>query len=450
MKKTILYILFVILIAISFMFTNSAASVQIKTYPVVILSEDLNPLDNNITVTVEIQKIRYLQPIDTWTLKIKQIDYLTNPSFYVKVFINNVEYNSPIWKYTKYVNNPNWSATSIVPKDQDFVNVKIQLWDWNFGKDRLMDICGNLEKNYPSSYKANLTYSIKTGIWWGDDSTEEESNQAEPSGFGRLNGCDDGNIGLPGGRDCELWFNIYQNDYDGDGIPYWTEVNVYNTNPTIDNRGEDADNDGVPIEWEHIWGCGYNPWHWHGPEGYYWVYNPFIWEDHANMDPDNDGLSNIDEYRTSQWGSDPFRKDIFLEIDQMEKGPNGEGVFVPDLSKEMMRDSYDRHNIVFHIDDGSIGGGEIMPFDMNTSDKELQDMYFNYFLNGEPTNWRRGVFHYALVIYHCDRYPGFVLGTTADGKNFSLDTLQISTFFHETFPFKHPLYNMIMRKSINK
>ena len=48
-------------------------------------------------------------------------------------------------------------------------------------------------------------------------------------------------------------FNSYIGDdiylfFDDDGITYWSEVNVYGTNPEVDNRGEDLDDDGVPIE----------------------------------------------------------------------------------------------------------------------------------------------------------------------------------------------------------
>ena len=40
-------------------------------------------------------------------------------------------------------------------------------------------------------------------------------------------------------NDCEVWFEIYQNSYDSDGLTYWDEINI-GTNP-IDS---DTDNDG--------------------------------------------------------------------------------------------------------------------------------------------------------------------------------------------------------------
>ena len=38
------------------------------------------------------------------------------------------------------------------------------------------------------------------------------------------------------GEFYEVWFNVYQADFDHDGIPYWTEVNVLGTDPTVDEK----------------------------------------------------------------------------------------------------------------------------------------------------------------------------------------------------------------------
>lgn len=117
-------------------------------------------------------------------------------------------------------------------------------------------------------------------------------------------------------------------------LAYWEEVNSYGTNPREDNRGEDPDGDGIPIEWEDKWG-----------------YDPTTWDDHLHLDPDNDGLENIDEYFTSQWGSDPFYKDIFVEVDWMQ------GHRMSGEAKSLVINAFARHNIALHIDDGCMGGG---------------------------------------------------------------------------------------------
>ena len=398
---------------------------------------DFDPLVD-INVTVKILKIRSFDKIDWQLLKKEYVDSKSDPDFYVKVLINDEEFKSPIWNNTKYVYNPNWSAVSNVPDNKEFVNIKIQLWDLKDdenNKDRLCDISIDSEPG-DDKYDVELNYSIKTGHWNGDDFLSNiAENKIDPSGYGRLNGCDDGSI-YKHERDCEIWFNIFQNDADGDGIPYQMEVNYYGTDPLVDNRGEDMDGDGVPIEWEWKWG-----------------YNPVKWENHSALDPDNDGLSNIEEYLTSQWGSDPFRKDIFLELDEMEPGPNGEGPFIPALTKDLLYDAFGKHNIVFHVDQGEMGGGEIIPFDYNTTGGfgtggELQEIYTNYFLHNDPNCWRRGVFHYGLVIYHAVRYPGFVFATTADGENYSLDSFQVSKKMHDAGPLnKHKFMRTLLWKT---
>jgi hypothetical protein len=252
----------------------------------------------------------------------------------------------------------------------------------------------------------------------------------DPSGYGRLNGCDDGSI-YQRARDCELWFDIYQTDPDGDRIPYWTEVEVYGTDPEIDNTGEDADDDGCPIEWEHKWGHYF----WYDWEedlyGHGWDYYPFEWNNHTNLDPDQDGIDNFEEYMTSCWRSDPFRKDIFVELDEMEESPDGQKSTLPEGSKELIRTAYDRQNIVFHLDDGKMdgtivglkSGHDIIPFQEIADYDALQSYYWNYFLHGNEDNWRRGVFHYGLVVYNSS-YHGFVFW---GGVGPYLDSWQISS-----------------------
>jgi hypothetical protein len=168
---------------------------------VTIFSEDFDPLVDNITVTVTIDEIRALQTIDLFS----------DADLYVKVNINDNEFISDVWTDMTYVENPNWSASCDVPKDTEFVNVTIALWDKNNVRDRLCDISPDVG-NFTQARTAELTYSIATGVWWGDDCL------GDPSGYGRLNGCDDNSI-YQQDRDCELWFDISQNDFDGDGLP---------------------------------------------------------------------------------------------------------------------------------------------------------------------------------------------------------------------------------------
>jgi hypothetical protein len=378
---------------------------------------DIDPLVD-LSVTVEIKQIRTLEKTDLGIFPIDKIDLLSDPDFYVKVFINGEEFTSPIWYDTKYVYNPQWSATFDVNDDEDWVNITIQLWDANSGRDKLCDLSDNYG-TYPDTFDVDLFYNLKTGHWDGDDWLIPIWGGVDPSGYGRLNGCDDNSF-YESNLDCELLFDIYQNDYDGDGIPYWTEINAFNTDPLIDNTGEDFDEDGIPIEWEFKWGYYQNiDW-----ENFTWIhdwrFNPNEWEDHENMDEDEDGLNNYEEYLTSQWGSDPYRRDLFVELDQMEAGPNGQPASIfPEGSKELLLTAYNKHNLVYHLDDGrwENTGSEMIPFDEITTmdwfsgNSELNQIYEDYFLHNDPDNWRRGVFHYGVLIYQCEMASGNAFGS---------------------------------------
>jgi len=359
--------------------------------------EDIDPLVD-LEVTVTIKEIRALDKIDN----------VGKSDFFVKIYINDVQFKSKIWFNQDYIKEP-WSATLNVPDEEENVSIKIQLWDWELGFDRKCDLSDNsgLIRN---SYDIDLVYNIKTALWTGDDYYYPDSSWADLSGYGRVNGCDDNSIDQED-RDCVILFDITQNDYDRDNIPYWTEVNIYKTDPQVDDTGRDDDDDGVPIEWEFKWGTimdyDYHTQKWR----FFWIYDPFTWEDHYTLDPDNDGLNNVEEYLTSEWGSDPYRKDVFVELDQMEAGLNGEKAsLLPEMSKELLRDAFDRHNIFFHLDDGRMGGGEIIPFDNETPREELVLVYQDYFTHGDNNNWRKGVFHYGLLVYDAT-YAGYVFGT---------------------------------------
>lgn len=379
-------IIFTCLIFALLITLNSTVNSSIYTNSI---HTDFDPLVD-IKVTVELQTIRFLEDdlteifnknIISNLLNIKTAITSSEPDLYVKVFINDIEFTSNVWYSSRYVYNPQWSATLNVPDESEFVDIKIQLFESSDGNN-LKGIPCDISSN-PDEYTVELIYSIKTGKWTGDDELYD------PSGYGRVCGCDDGTI-YQKDKDSELWFNIYQNDYDADTIPYWTEVNVYDTDPTIDNRGLNDDGDLIPIEWEYKWG-----------------YNPFKYDNHEKTDPDKDSINNVEEYLTSEWYSDPFRKDVFVEMDIMEEGPNGEKTYFPEVSKELITTAFNRQNIVFHLDMGEMGGYDIVPFDYDIRRSDLKQIYNYYFLHGEEKNWRRGVFHYGVVVYYVN-IPGYM------------------------------------------
>lgn len=339
----------------------------IVALPTTYVISDFDPL-LDISLTVDIIEIRSFD----------KIDIFSDPDFFVKVIIDNNEFISPTWENTKYVKNPQWSAVKNIPDDKELVNITIQLWDTNPSKNVLCDISGSPNKNDEGFY-VNITYNIKTGHWYGDDYLAEDL-----SGYGRLNGCDDGSV-YSNERDCEIFFDITQNDFDGDGIPYWIEVNVYNTDPEVNNSGEDTDNDFIPIEWEHKWG-----------------YYPFIWDDHKVLDPELDSLTNWEEYLTSKWGSDPYRHDLFLEIDYMNNSHQNSIGEILKETQDILKIPFHKHNIVFHLDSGELmGGGEVIPFDIFTDSEEMYWLYEEYFLHNNENFWRRSIFHYGLFVFDC-------------------------------------------------
>ena len=322
---------------------------------------DFDPL-SDIYLTVEINSIRALED---------DIDKDSDPDFFIRVFINNDLFQSQVYHDTKYLYDINWTATKNVPDDEKFVDIVIELWD----KDVVNKSCDISPDDISTRdhYNVEIKYDIRTGHWTGDDSL----GCVDESGYGRLNGCDDESF-YKKERDCELWFSIYQNDYDNDNVPYWAEVNLYNTDPLVSNLGEDLDNDFLPFEYEHFWG-----------------YNPMLFEEHKEIDPEHDSLTNYEEYLTHQWKSNPYADDLFLELDQMEEGPRGQGSKITDVTRELITTPYSKRNIVFHLDDGCMGGGETLPYERISWITNDRDIYQKYFLENE---WRRGVFRYGIIV----------------------------------------------------
>ena len=235
-----------------------------------------------------------------------------------------------------------------------------------------------------------LTYDFRTGRWYGEDYFNDSD------GYGHFNGSL-----------FEMWFNVRQTDYDADGIPYWTEVNVLKTNPRVSDAGLDPDNDGVPTAWEWKWG-----------------YDPYVWDNHTYLDPDNDGIQNTEEYFMEKWLANPYYRDIYIEADYMERTPfrpfkiekapgriikrierlrlvktNYDGtknVFWEE-SQQMLMEAFSNHGITVHIDDGIMGGGgEYLPFIPEGA--YAQDMgYFAEFYHNNFADERKGIFRYVVT-----------------------------------------------------
>ena len=263
------------------------------------------------------------------------------------------------------------------------------------------------KKNDVEKEIISLVYDFRTGRWNGDDYYNDDD------GFGHFLG-----------EKYEIWFNVYQIDYDNDNIPYWIEKNVLGTDPTIDDRKQDPDNDGIPTSWEYRWG-----------------YNPFIADDHEFLDPDIDGIENIEEYQMRNYFANPYQPDIYIETDGMEKKRiDFRHIFFKE-SQQMIVELFARHRINVYIDDGwpdgpINGGGEMLPYYEYIDDvigRQAQGFYEHNFADE-----RKGIFRYVIIGH---KHAGIIFPC----NNNVMDTMLIGTGIKPVLKIKRGFSPRLMR-----
>jgi parallel beta-helix repeat protein len=169
------------------------------------------------------------------------------------------------------------------------------------------------------------------------------------------------------------------------------ETPIERFNP-IEFNEKDTDGDGCPDWWEKKYD-----------------YDPIAWDDHYILDPDNDGLNNNEECYTDGFGSDPFYKDIFIEVDWFESKEQGVTNKPPDDLLKTMKSSFKKHDINLHVDIGNLGGGEEISYSDEINLLDLRDLYWKNFLNNDLDNPRKGIFRYAIIMNHIkELYSGCV------------------------------------------
>lgn len=246
------------------------------------------------------------------------------------------------------------------------------------------------QKSEVEMERIKVTYEYRTGRWDGRSDSFNDSD-----GYGHYVG-----------ENYEVWFNIYQTDYDRDGIPYWTEVNLLNTSPEIDDSYFDPDNDGIPTAWEWKWG-----------------YDPHTYDNHSTLDPDQDGLENVEEYKMEKYFADPYQQDIYIEADGMEKGKllDWTHVFWAE-SQQVCIERFAQHGINMYIDagwpDGPInGGGEILQYyETISQDSGMMLQFYEHHFPEE----RKGIFRYLVIGNNAgfchpsefNRYDSLAVGTS--------------------------------------
>jgi len=320
------------------------------------INDTISPEGINQAVSIEIKRVhkRNIEEI----MRKPGFSWKYKPLFYVKTIFDEVSWDSievTDWD-TGFVG---WQANRFVEDEQEKIDITFQILEKQSG------IFTNKEQVVE---EFDVLYDFKTGRWNGDDYF-----------------FDTDGVGHYVGSNYEIWFGIYQTERDRDDISYWTEVNILKTDPTIDDSKLDPDGDGIPTNWEWKWG-----------------YDPFSYDNHSQLDPDQDGLNNLEEYELDKWLSNPFHKDIYLEVDFMEKGP---GLFAEEHifwkeSQWMLMDVFTPHNITVHIDDGwpigsNIGGGEYLSYIEEHIDPisgVLAEFYKYHF-----AECRKGSFRYVII-----------------------------------------------------
>ena len=249
---------------------------------------------------------------------------------------------------------------------KDTSNVKITIMELQrtglFGRN----------ENHEEKLSIDLTFDYRTGHWTGDDHLKDED------GYGHVLGTD-----------YELWFNLYESDYDHDKIPFWTEVNVYGTDPMVNDGFDDPDGDGVASWWEWKYG-----------------YNPMSWDNHKLLDPDMDGVENIEEYMLADYFADPFHPDVYVETDFMEKNPNklfDLNHVIYEESQQMLIERLSEYGISAYFDDGwpdgpINGGGEYLEF-VPVIDEIVGGHMARWYKHNFPDE-RKGVFRYFIMAYN--------------------------------------------------
>ena len=320
------------------------------------INDTISPEGINQAVSIEIKRV-HKRNIEDQMRKIG-FAWKQKPLFYVKAILDDVSWES--MDVTEWDTGfAGWQANRFVEDEKEKIEITFQIIEKESSLFR--------EKETVIE-EFQVIYDFRTGRWNGDDSFRDND------GYGHYVGSD-----------FELWFEIYQTEQDRDDIPYWTEINVLRSNHTIDDSLLDPDNDGIPTSWEWKWG-----------------YDPFSYDNHSRLDPDNDGLNNIEEYNLAKWLANPYHKDIYLEVDFMEKGPGlfaDEHIFFKE-SQWILMDVFTPHNITVHIDDGwptgsNIGGGEYLPY----TDEDISPIsgVFSGFYKYHFADCRKGSFRYVII-----------------------------------------------------
>ena len=339
----------------------------VKIKEEVILDDRISPYENQGLI-LEVLRIRHRGLYDK--LMTPGRSWRNKPSFYYIAELDGIEYVSKDVEHLGKVIEVLFTGWDTMFQENKIVRDAEEEQETSQVTITLMErvkvgVLGRRSQDVERG-KIHVTYDYKTGRWYGDDYFRDYD------GYGHWMG-----------ETFEVWFNIYQVDSDLDFIPYWTEVNVLGTDPLRDDSDKDPDGDGIPTAWEWKWG-----------------YDPNTWDDHENLDPDIDGIENIEEYQLSKWLADPYSQDIYVEVDYMGRG----GLLDPphklyEESQQAIIEKYAEHNIKMYFDQGwpdtpLNGGGEVLPhYEQISQDSGMILQFYEHHFPDE----RKGSFRYVVI-----------------------------------------------------
>jgi len=195
--------------------------------------------------------------------------------FRVVIDVDSAVYSSGVLAWNSWDITPDLFVQFNVDDSKRYIPIVIEVWDEDSdenilvrddGVDDLLQIATT-----GSDYKLNLNYDLGRGVWTGEDYI------GDSDGYGYTQSPTFHRYA------AKMRFNIWDNgDTDNDGLRYWEEMNVYGTDPSVDNTGDDLDGDGMSIEWEDRYGLN--------------DLNP----NDAFLDSDDDGLLNLWEFEMGE------------------------------------------------------------------------------------------------------------------------------------------------------
>jgi hypothetical protein len=341
---------------------------------------DYDPsVDLVVTVTVT----------EVWALD--EVDDDSNPAdFYCTISIASLGevpatvYTSLVASNQDRVIGPYWTHSANVNDSVGTVVIIITLYD-DDGTSSPDDICdismtpggGN---DYPAdASSAYLLYDLDYGSTFGASSGEDY--QGDKNGVFHVSGVQDGSTDTDE-DDCELWFQVTQNDKDGDGLTYRDEQR-YGTSFTLNDidAGTDLDSDGIPLWWE---------------DRYSFCCNDLDGTD-ATTDWDNDGIDNLNEFQYRSYGCRPDYPNILIEVDcAIDWWPSADSFsFVVDYYRSHLTSSYPQF---WGIEVDFILQG-VIPMDRfigGQDDQRLFSLMYDDIVS-EYRNLEVGVFRYCLL-----------------------------------------------------